>query len=140
MTLTVIFNLQTNTCSKSTTKTTEQYPWRFFSCFYGKLWTCVCPCPVNKYMLKVNNWNTRKKVLNMFNFNKTPERGHWRRSGVFIVKLEHISYLFLKFLFWLQAGKCLLHSVLPTLKILTLHPGDFIFDFIFILSNLYHIL
>ena len=28
---------------------------------------------------------------------KTPER-HWRRSGVFIVNVEHISHLFLVFL------------------------------------------
>ena len=26
---------------------------------------------------------------------KTPERRHWRRSGVFIVNFEHISQLFL---------------------------------------------
>ena len=25
--------------------------------------------------------------------NKTPERRQWRRSGVFIVNLEHISHL-----------------------------------------------
>ena len=25
---------------------------------------------------------------------KTPERCHWRRSGVFIVNFEHISHLF----------------------------------------------
>ena len=30
--------------------------------------------------------------------NKTPERGDWRRSGVFIVKFEHISRLVLVFL------------------------------------------
>ena len=29
---------------------------------------------------------------------KTPERRQWRRSGIFIVKFEHISYLFLLFL------------------------------------------
>ena len=29
---------------------------------------------------------------------KTPERCHWRRSGVFIVNFEHISHLFLVFL------------------------------------------
>ena len=29
---------------------------------------------------------------------KTPERPHWRRSGVFIVNLEHISHLVLFFL------------------------------------------
>ena len=29
---------------------------------------------------------------------KTPKRRHWRRSGVFIVKFEHISHLLLVFL------------------------------------------
>ena len=29
---------------------------------------------------------------------KTPERRHWRCSGVFIVNFEHISYLALVFL------------------------------------------
>ena len=28
----------------------------------------------------------------------TPERRHWRRSGVFIVNFEHISHLVLVFL------------------------------------------
>ena len=28
---------------------------------------------------------------------KTPELRHWRRSGVFIVNLKHISHLFLVF-------------------------------------------
>ena len=30
--------------------------------------------------------------------NKTPERHHWRRSGVFIVNFDHISHLALVFL------------------------------------------
>ena len=45
-------------------------------------------------MFKVNNRMTRtrceifpKLII------KTPERGHWHRSGVFIVNLEHISHL-----------------------------------------------
>ena len=29
---------------------------------------------------------------------KTPERRHWRHSGVFIVNFEHISHLVLVFL------------------------------------------
>ena len=29
---------------------------------------------------------------------KTPERRHLRRSGVFMVNFEHISYIFLVFL------------------------------------------
>ena len=36
----------------------------------------------------------------MFKVNiKTPERRHWRRSGVFIVNFEHISHLALMSLF-----------------------------------------
>ena len=30
---------------------------------------------------------------------KTPERRHWRRSGVIIVNFEYISHFFLVFLF-----------------------------------------
>ena len=30
---------------------------------------------------------------------ETPERRHWRRSGVFIVNFEHILHLVLLFLF-----------------------------------------
>ena len=29
---------------------------------------------------------------------KTPERRHWRRSGVFIVNFEHIPHLVIMFL------------------------------------------
>ena len=29
---------------------------------------------------------------------KTPERRHWRRSGVYVVNFEHISHLVLVFL------------------------------------------
>ena len=31
---------------------------------------------------------------------KTPERRHWRGSSVFVANFEHISHLFLEFLFW----------------------------------------
>ena len=55
--------------------------------------------PVDNYMFKVNNRSTRtwceicsKLII------KTPERRHWRRSGVFIVNFEHISHLVLVFL------------------------------------------
>ena len=35
----------------------------------------------------------------MFKVNKkAPERRQWRRSGVFIINLEHISHLILEFL------------------------------------------
>ena len=49
----------------------------------AELWIILNKLPVipaGIYIFKVNNWNTR------------------RRSGVFIVKFEHISHLFLVFL------------------------------------------
>ena len=45
------------------------------------------------YLLKFNNRNTRT-VLSI----KIPERRHWRRSGIFVVNIEHISHLVLVFL------------------------------------------
>ena len=55
--------------------------------------------PAGIYLLKVNNRNTRLmcEICSKLNI-KTPERRHWRRSGVFIVNLEHISHLVLVFL------------------------------------------
>ena len=46
-----------------------------------------------------NNSNNRKrcKICSKLTI-KTPERLHWRRSGVFIVNFEHISHLILVFL------------------------------------------
>ena len=45
-------------------------------------------------MFKVNNKNTRARseICSKLTI-KTPERRHWRRSGVFIVNFEHISHL-----------------------------------------------
>ena len=67
--------------------------------------------PASMYLFKVNNRNTRKMCeicakLTM----KTPERLQNCRSGVFIVNFEHISHLFLLFLFltlnkYMLAGK-----------------------------------
>ena len=37
---------------------------------------------------------------------KTPERHQWRRFGVFIVNIEHISLLVLLFLLLVWVGKC----------------------------------
>ena len=47
--------------------------------------------PVAIYLLKVNNRNTRKmcEICSKLTV-KTPERGHWRPSGVFIVNFEHV--------------------------------------------------
>ena len=52
--------------------------------------------PPGIYLLKVNNRNTRTRceICSKFTI-KTPKRRHWRRSGVFIVNFEHISYLVL---------------------------------------------
>ena len=50
-------------------------------------------------MFKVNNSNTRARCEICAKLTiKTPERRHWRRSGVFIANFEHISHLVLVFL------------------------------------------
>ena len=54
--------------------------------------------PTNIYLFKVNNSNHRKRCEICSKLNITPERRHWRGSGVFIVNFEHISQLFLVFL------------------------------------------
>ena len=55
--------------------------------------------PASNYISKVNNSNTRTRceICSKLTIKK-PEQGQWRRSGVFIVKFEHISHLFLVFL------------------------------------------
>ena len=56
------------------------------------------------YLFKVNNRNTRTRceICSKLTI-KTPERRHWRRSGVFIVNFEHISHLVL--VFWLTLSR-----------------------------------
>ena len=55
--------------------------------------------PAGNYMFKVNNRNTRRRCEICLKLTiKTPERRHWRRSGVFIVNFKHISHLLLVFL------------------------------------------
>ena len=57
--------------------------------------------PVGNYMFKFNNRNIRKRCdICSKLIIKTPERRHWRRSGVFILNFEHISHLVLVFLFY----------------------------------------
>ena len=56
--------------------------------------------PVAIYLIKVNNGN----IGAMFQIcskktRKTPERRHWRCSGLSLVKFEHISHTVLVFLF-----------------------------------------
>ena len=64
----------------------------------------------NKYKLKVNNKNFKKgvKYVQKKLTVKSPELGQWRRSSVFIVTFEQNSKLFLVFLLFIRAGKCLL--------------------------------
>ena len=52
--------------------------------------------PAGNYMFKVNNRNTRtrREICSKLTI-KIPEQ---RRSGIFIVNFEHISYLVLVFL------------------------------------------
>ena len=59
----------------------------------------TCSNSEHDYMFKVNNRNTRTRceICSKLTI-KTPERRHWRRSGVFIVNFEHISHLVLVFL------------------------------------------
>ena len=55
--------------------------------------------PAGNYIFKVNNRNTRTRCeIGPKLTIKTPELRHWGRSGVFIVKFEHISQLALVFL------------------------------------------
>ena len=50
-------------------------------------------------MFKVNNRNNRIRceICSKLTI-KTPELRHWRRSGVFIVKFEHILHFVVAFL------------------------------------------
>ena len=51
------------------------------------------------YLFKVNNRSTRTmcEICSKLTL-KTPERRHWRRSGVFIFNFEQISLIVLVFL------------------------------------------
>ena len=55
--------------------------------------------PAGNCMFKVSNRNTRTscEIFSKLTI-KTPERCHWRRSGVFIVNFENISHLSVVFL------------------------------------------
>ena len=52
--------------------------------------------PAYIYLFKVDNRNTRKRyeICSKLTI-KSLERRHWRRSGIFIVCVEHISHLVL---------------------------------------------
>ena len=64
-------------------------------------------------LLNVNNRNakTRCEICSEL-IVKTPERHHWRRSGVFIVNFVHISHLVIVFL-WLTLNIYLPAGILP---------------------------
>ena len=55
--------------------------------------------PAGIYLLKVNKRNSRARceIYSKLTI-KIPERRQWRRFGIFIVNLEHISHLVLVFL------------------------------------------
>ena len=57
-------------------------------------------------MFKVNNRNTRtrREICSKLT-TKTPKQRKWRRSGVFIVNFEHISYLVHNFEQEMPAGE-----------------------------------
>ena len=63
------------------------------------------PNPPGNYMFKVNNINTRTKgeICSKLTI-KTPERRHWRCSGLFIVNLEHSTPFFIVFIIYFEHG------------------------------------
>ena len=69
--------------------------------------------PTNKYLLKFNNRNTRKRCEICSNVAiKTSERRNWRCSNVFIDDFERISHTFIWcFYCWLWIDKCLLEPM-----------------------------
>ena len=91
--------------------------------------------PPGKCMFKVSNRNTCK-ICSKLTI-KTPERRHWRRSGVFIVDFEHISHFFLVFLLLTMltnvstVDKCLLgyYCYYSTLNISTIYEEIFLVVF-----------
>ena len=67
----------------------------FFNPFHFQKYTDY---PSSIYVFKVNNKNTLT-VCEIFSklTIKTPEQCHWRRSGVFIVNFEQMSYIVIIF-------------------------------------------
>ena len=59
---------------------------------YFDVWNEVCSITLPNRHLRARCKTNSKLTI------KTPERYHWRRSGVFIVNFEHISQLVLVFL------------------------------------------
>ena len=72
-------------------------------------------------LLKFNNRISRKRCEICLKLTiKTPERRHWRRTGVFIVNFERISHLFLVFLLMLEQVNKLVGKFLQFYVILIL--------------------
>ena len=67
---------------------------------------CSKQYPANIYLFKVNNRNSRKtyEICSKLTI-KTQQRGHWSRSGVFIVILNIIDTFFYCFHCWLWTTK-----------------------------------
>ena len=68
------------------------------------LWICL---PINIYLLKLNNRNTRKyfEISSKLTI-KTAVRRQWCYSGAFFVTFQHISHHFLVFYIWPCACVC----------------------------------
>ena len=69
---------------------------KWYEWFTDMKWSAVTiTFQLTFYLFKVNSRNTRKMYeISSKSTIKTSERRQWRRSGVFIVNFEHISYFF----------------------------------------------
>ena len=107
--------------------------------------------PVNIYLFKANNRNTRKRcgICSELTI-KTPERHQWRqwrRSDVFIGNFEHIPHLFIVFLLLLWRsrildGKCFLKNfpyICFSFKKMILWKKVCIFTFLHPLKSSWHL-
>ena len=102
----------------------------------------ACSNPAGNCMFKVNNTNTRTgcEICPKLTI-KTPERRHWRRSGVFIANFGHISHLVLVFLLltsnmWLPAGINLCNGCkVLAVQRLAFHFIIFLFIIILLISS-----
>ena len=76
--------------------------------------------PVKIYLFKFYSRNTRRRCETSSKLTiKTPEWRHWRCSGVFLVNFEHISHLYLVFLYcWLWTSPVCWLSSSPRKKLL----------------------
>ena len=79
--------------------------------------------PANIFVFNVNNSSTIKRCSKLKI--KTPERRHWRHSGIFIVNYEHIHTFFYCFYCWLRTGKYLLDSQISCLKLDVKTPSQY---------------